>query len=83
MGFSTAGGGSFRTGPQMNVTPLIDVLLVLIIVFMVVVIDERPTGLETDLPDQSKRTEQRIPPPQQDDQATPEASPAQPDPTTV
>ncbi len=32
MGFSTAGGGPFSTGPKMNVTPLIDVLLVLIIV---------------------------------------------------
>jgi biopolymer transport protein ExbD len=66
----------------MNVTPLIDVLLVLIIVFMVVVIDERPTGLETDLPDQSKRTEQRIPPPQttiviQIHPATPGANPSQ------
>ena len=44
MGFS--GGGSFSTGPKMNVTPLIDVLLVLIIVFMVVVIEQRPTGLQ-------------------------------------
>ncbi len=33
MAFSTAGGGPSR--PEMNVTPLIDILLVLIIVFMV------------------------------------------------
>jgi biopolymer transport protein ExbD len=35
MAFSMAGGGPSR--PQINITPLIDVLLVLIIVFMVVV----------------------------------------------
>ena len=35
MAFSMAGGGPSR--PEINVTPLIDVLLVLIIVFMVVV----------------------------------------------
>jgi biopolymer transport protein ExbD len=34
MAFSMAGGGP--SDPQINVTPLIDVLLVLIIVFMVV-----------------------------------------------
>jgi biopolymer transport protein ExbD len=64
MGFSTAGGGSFSTGPKMNVTPLIDVLLVLIIVFMVVVIEQRPAGLQTELPQQPKSTDNRIPPPQ-------------------
>jgi biopolymer transport protein ExbD len=47
----------------MNVTPLIDVLLVLIIVFMVVVINQRPTGLQTELP-QTKSTDPTIPPPQ-------------------
>jgi biopolymer transport protein ExbD len=61
MGFS--GGGSFSTGPKMNVTPLIDVLLVLIIVFMVVVIEQRPTGLQTELP-QSNAKDPSIPPPQ-------------------
>jgi biopolymer transport protein ExbD len=64
MGFSTAGGGPFSTGPKMNVTPLIDVLLVLIIVFMVVVIEQRPTGLQTELPQQPKPTDPTIPPPQ-------------------
>jgi len=64
MGFSTAGGGSFSTGPKMNVTPLIDVLLALIIVFMIVVIDQRPTGLQTELPQQPKSTDPTIPPPQ-------------------
>jgi biopolymer transport protein ExbD len=47
----------------MNVTPLIDVLLVLIIVFMVVVIEQRPTGLQTELP-QSNAEDSSIPPPQ-------------------
>src|SRR5271168_2479503 len=63
MAFS-AGGGPFSTGPKMNVTPLIDVLLVLIIVFMVVVIEQRPTGLQTELPQQPKSTDPSIPPPQ-------------------
>ncbi len=62
MAFSTAGGGPSR--PQMNVTPLIDVLLVLIIIFMVVVIEQRPTGLQTELP-QPSPTGSTIPPPQQ------------------
>ena len=61
MGFSTAGGGPSR--PQMNVTPLIDVLLVLIIVFMVVVIEQRPTGLQTELPQQPNPKDHTIPPP--------------------
>jgi biopolymer transport protein ExbD len=47
----------------MNVTPLIDVLLVLIIVFMVVVIEQRLTGLQTELPQESKPTDHPIPPP--------------------
>jgi biopolymer transport protein TolR len=48
MGFSTAGGGP--SNPQINVTPLIDVLLVLIIVFMVVVSMSRTKGLEAQIP---------------------------------
>ena len=62
MAFSTAGGGPSR--PQMNVTPLIDVLLVLIIVFMVVVIEQRPTGLQAQIPQPSNPTDHSIPPPQ-------------------
>src|SRR5258708_23204082 len=64
MAFSTAGGGSFSTGPKMNVTPLIDVLLVLLIVFMIVVIEQKPVGLKTELPQQPKSTDPTIPPPQ-------------------
>jgi biopolymer transport protein ExbD len=48
MAFSMAGGGPSR--PQMNVTPLNDVLLVLIIVFMVVVSMSTTKGLEAHIP---------------------------------
>jgi biopolymer transport protein TolR len=64
MAFSTAGGGPFSTGPKMNVTPLIDVLLVLIIVFMIVVIDQRPVGLQTEIPQPPNPKDRTIPPPQ-------------------
>jgi len=60
MAFSTAGGGPSR--PQMNVTPLIDVLLVLIIIFMVVVIEQRPTGLQAEIPQPNPKGS-TIPPP--------------------
>ena len=45
-------GGSGVSGPQMNVTPLIDVLLVLIIIFMVIDAASRPNykGLEAQIP---------------------------------
>jgi biopolymer transport protein TolR len=64
MGFSTAGGGPFSTGPKMNVTPLIDVLLVLLIVFMLVVIEQKPVGLQAEIPQRPKSTDPTIPPPQ-------------------
>jgi biopolymer transport protein TolR len=48
MSFSTAGGGPSH--PQINVTPLIDVLMVLIIVFMVVVSMSKTKGLDTQIP---------------------------------
>ena len=51
MAFSTGGRGPFQG--QMNVTPLIDVLLVLIIVFMVVVSMSKQKGLEAQIPQQS------------------------------
>ena len=60
MAFSTGGRGPFQG--QMNVTPLIDVLLVLIIVFMVVVSMSNEKGVEAQIPQQS--TDQpNIPPP--------------------
>jgi biopolymer transport protein TolR len=48
MTVSMAGGGP--SNPQINVTPLIDVLLVLIIVFMVVVSMSKHKGLEAQIP---------------------------------
>jgi biopolymer transport protein ExbD len=47
----------------MNVTPLIDVLLVLIIVFMLVVVERRPTGLEAQIPRPPNPSDHTIPPP--------------------
>jgi biopolymer transport protein ExbD len=47
----------------MNVTPLIDVLLVLIIVFMLVVVEQRPTGLQAQIPQPPNPNDHSIPPP--------------------
>ena len=52
MAFSPAGGGPSR--PEMNVTPLIDILLVLIIVFMVIVATSKEYVVNTQLPDEAK-----------------------------
>ncbi len=59
MAFSTAGNGA----PQMNVTPLIDVLLVLLIIFMLVVIEQKPTGLQAQIPQPAPPTAINVPPP--------------------
>jgi biopolymer transport protein TolR len=48
MAFSTAGGRPFQA--EINVTPMIDVLLVLIIVFMVVVSMSQKEGLKAEIP---------------------------------
>ncbi|MGA8763812.1 MAG: biopolymer transporter ExbD [Candidatus Sulfotelmatobacter sp.] len=48
MSFSMAGGGPSK--PQINVTPLIDVLLTLIIVFMIVVASEQEKGEQAQIP---------------------------------
>ena len=53
MSFSTAGGGPSR--PEMNVTPLIDILLVLIIVFMVIVATSKEYVVNTQLPQEANR----------------------------
>ena len=62
MAFSTGGGGPFNG--QMNVTPLIDVLLVLIIVFMVVVSMSKEHQVEVQLPQQPKN---QLPEPHQNE----------------
>jgi biopolymer transport protein TolR len=61
MAFSMAGGGP--SSPQMNVTPLIDVLLVLLIIFMLVVIQQKPTGLQAQIPQPAPPTAVNVPPP--------------------
>ena len=52
MAFSTAGGGPFKA--EINITPMIDVLLVLIIVFMVVVSMSKEKGLDAQIPQPAK-----------------------------
>ena len=61
MSFSAGGG---PTAPQMNVTPLIDVLLVLLIIFMLVVIQEKPKGFDAQIPQQPNPQDHSIPPPE-------------------
>jgi biopolymer transport protein TolR len=48
MAFSNTGGGPLRA--EINITPMIDILLVLIIVFMVVVSMSQEKGLEAQIP---------------------------------
>ena len=48
MAFSTAGSGPFKA--EMNLTPMIDVLLVLIIIFMVAVSSIQKKGLVAEIP---------------------------------
>jgi len=48
MAFSMAGGGP--SSPQINVTPLIDVLLTLIVVFMIVVASQQEKGETAQIP---------------------------------
>lgn len=52
MAFSMAGGGP--SGPQINVTPLIDVLLTLIIMFMLVVAMDPEYGEKVQIPQPPK-----------------------------
>ncbi len=59
MSFSMAGGGP--SGPQINVTPLIDVLLTLIIMFMLVVAMDPEYGEKAQIP-QPNPTQPDAPP---------------------
>jgi len=47
----------------MNVTPLIDVLLVLLITFMLVVIQEKPKGFDAQIPQEPNPKDHSVPPP--------------------
>jgi biopolymer transport protein ExbD len=47
----------------MNVTPMIDVLLVLIIIFMVIVMQSKENGLEAEIPQQPDSQTNSTPPP--------------------
>jgi biopolymer transport protein ExbD/biopolymer transport protein TolR len=58
----TGGGGTNQAVSDINVTPLIDVLLVLLIIFMVIV-PVTPKGLETLIPQPPK--DKSAPPPDQ------------------
>ena len=55
MAFSMAGGGPSR--PELNVTPLMDVLLVLIIIFMVIVATTKEYKVDALLPQPAKADE--------------------------
>ena len=61
MAISMAGGGP--SGPQINVTPLIDVLLTLIVMFMLVVSMDPEYGEKTQLP-QAPKDDRSDPAPQ-------------------
>ena len=58
MSFSMAGKGA--RGPEINVTPLIDVLLTLIIVFMVVVSMDKDQGETAQIPQPDQKQQQNI-----------------------
>jgi biopolymer transport protein TolR len=55
MAMSTSGGGGGGTLSEINVTPLVDVMLVLLIVFMITA-PMLQTGVEVDLPDAKAQT---------------------------
>jgi biopolymer transport protein TolR len=62
MSFSMAGKGA--RGPEINVTPLIDVLLTLIIVFMVVVSMDKEEGETAQIPHPDQKQKQDVSQPQ-------------------
>lgn len=59
MGMSTGGGGGKNPPPEMNITPLIDVALVVLIIFMVMV----PTTTKTFWVNLPAKPEPNAPPP--------------------
>lgn len=56
MAFSTQGGGALKS--EINITPMIDVLLVLIVVFMIVVAMSQEKGLKAEIPQPSDKASQ-------------------------
>lgn len=62
MAFTTSSSSSSSVTPSLNVTPLIDILLVLIIIFMVIT-PSKPQGLKTAVPQLPETTEQTAPQP--------------------
>src|SRR5829696_3091725 len=60
MGMSTGGGGD-GAKPQINVTPLIDVLLVLLIIFMVIS-PLKPSRFEAKVPAEPKPEDEQVKP---------------------
>jgi biopolymer transport protein TolR len=60
MGFSVGGGGVSR--PQINVTPLIDVLLTLIVVFMLVVSMDKQYEEKAQMPEPNDNAKSNPPP---------------------
>jgi biopolymer transport protein ExbD len=60
MGMSS-GGDSNRAVPYINVTPLIDVLLVLLIIFMVIS-PSKPHQFQTQVPEKPPEEQQNLPP---------------------
>jgi biopolymer transport protein ExbD len=63
MGMSTGGGGSSLSN-EINVTPMIDVLLVLLIIFMMIIPMSRK-AIETQLPDPNPQVAPANPNPDQ------------------
>jgi len=59
MAFSNAGGRPFQA--EINITPMIDVLLVLIIVFMVVVSMSEQKGLKAEIPQPAQKDSPQTP----------------------
>jgi len=62
MAMSMAGGSP--SGPQMNVTPMIDVLLVLIIIFMVIVMQSKTKGELAQIPEPADQAKNSAPSPE-------------------
>ena len=54
MAFSMQGGGSLKT--EINITPMIDVLLVLLVIFMLVVVMSDTKGLDAEIPQPPDKT---------------------------